>query len=99
MALKETKEQLRLIKEGLTVWGNSVVVVATGIHCINLYFFKHSITLTDISVTVITVILAGIASIAGITALIHYQKEVTDNINRELAKNKKLVDKMVNIGE
>lgn len=49
--------------------------------------------------TVITVILAGIASIAGITALTHYQKEVTDNINKELAKNKKLVDKMVNIGE
>ena len=97
MALKDGKEQIRLIKEGLTVWGNSVVVIATVIHCINLYFFKHSIT--DISVTVITVILAGIASIAGITALTHYQKEVTDNINKELAKNKKLVDKMVNIGE
>lgn len=77
----------------LTVWGNSVVVVATVIHCINLYFFKHSITLTDISVTVITIILAGIASIAGITALTCYQKEVTDNINKELAKNKKLVEK------
>ena len=99
MALKDGKEQIRLIKEGLTVWANSLILIETAIHCINLYFFKHSITLTDISVTVITVILAGIASIAGITALTHYQKEVTDNINKELAKNKKLVDKMVNIGE
>lgn len=99
MALKETKEQIRLIKDGLTVWGNSVVVIATVIHYINLYFFKHSITLTDISVTVITVILAGIASITGITALTHYQKEVTDNINKALTKNKELVEKMVNVGE
>lgn len=99
MALKETKEQIRLIKEGLTVWGNSAVVIATVIHCINLYFFKYSITLTDISVTVITVILAGIASITAITALTHYQKEVTDNINKELTKNKELVEKMVNVGE
>jgi hypothetical protein len=50
-------------------------------------------------VTVITVILAGIASITGITALTHYQKEVTDNINKELTKNKELVEKMVNVGE
>ena len=71
-----------------------MVVIATVIHCINLYFFKYSITLTDISV-----ILAGIASITGITALTHYQKEVTDNINKELTKNKELVEKMVNVGE
>lgn len=28
----------------LTVWGNAIVVIATVIHCINLYFFKHSKT-------------------------------------------------------
>lgn len=43
--------------------------------------------------------LAGIASITAITALTHYQKEVTDNINKELTKNKELVEKMVNVGE
>lgn len=79
----------------LTVWGNVAVVIATIIHCINLYFFKHSIEATDIAVTIITMVLAGISSIAGIIAIARYHKEVSDTMTSQLDKNNAMVKKIV----
>ena len=79
----------------LTVWGNITVVIATIIHCINLYFFKHTINTTDIAVTIITIILAGISSIAGIIAISRYHKEVSDTITSQLDKNNEMIKKII----
>lgn len=79
----------------LTVWGNAIVVIATVIHCINLYFFKHSINVTDVIVTVITMVLAGISSIAGIIAISKYHKEVSDTMVSQLEKNNAVIRKII----
>lgn len=78
----------------LTVWGNAIVVIATVIHCINLYFFKHSINVTDVIVTVITIVLAGISSIAGIIAISKYHKEASDTMASQLKKNNAVIRKI-----
>lgn len=78
----------------LTIWGNAIVVIATVIHCINLYCFKHTINITDVTVTTITMILAGISSIAGIIAISKYHKEMSDAMASQLEKNNVVIRKI-----
>ena len=82
----------------LTVWGNTVVVIATTIYGIILYS-KGEVTTTDLAVTLVTIILASIASVTGILSLTKYQKEVTGSIENELKKNKETAEKIAKVNK